>query len=151
MNTTLLNQTLTQLSETLTQAQLLLPQTTQLVDWTAHAYVWQVHNRRNGRGFLQALHHPRLQELDDLLSIDRQKQAECKTPSILCADCLRTMCCSRARAARVSPHSFARVWRNLLTRDCVWSRWRVKTCMTCPKSSICCAIALSVLLCFVMT
>ena len=75
MNTTLLNQTLTQLSETLTQAQLLLPQTAQLVDWTAHAYVWQVHNRRNGRGFLQALHHPRLQELDDLLSIDRQKQA----------------------------------------------------------------------------
>lgn len=75
MNTTLLNQTLAQLSETLTRAQLLLPQTAQSVDWTAHAYIWQVHHRPNGRGFLQALHHPRLQSLDDLLSIDRQKQA----------------------------------------------------------------------------
>ena len=72
MNTQLLNQTLIQLSETLTRAQLLLPQTAHEVDWTAHAYVWQV---RHGHGFLQALHNPRLQELDDLLSIDRQKHA----------------------------------------------------------------------------
>ena len=72
MNTTLLNQTLAQLSDTLERAQLLLPQTAQQVDWSAHAYIWQV---RHGRGFLQALHNPRLQELDDLLSIDRQKQA----------------------------------------------------------------------------
>ncbi len=72
MNAELLNATLRQLTETLERAQLLLPQTTQDVDWTAQAYVWHV---RYGRGFLQALHHPRLQELDDLLSIDRQKQA----------------------------------------------------------------------------
>ena len=72
MDTALLNQTLTQLSDTLERAQLLLPQTAQQVDWSAHAYIWQV---RHGRGFLQALHNPRLQELDDLLSIDRQKQA----------------------------------------------------------------------------
>lgn len=63
---------LAQLSDTLERAQLLLPQTAQQVDWSAHAYIWQV---RHGRGFLQALHQPRLQELDDLLSIDRQKQA----------------------------------------------------------------------------
>ena len=72
MDTALLNQTLNQLSDTLERAQLLLPQTAQQVDWNAHAYIWQV---RHGRGFLQALHNPRLQELDDLLSIDRQKQA----------------------------------------------------------------------------
>ena len=72
MDTELLNQTLAQLSDTLERAQLLLPRTTQDVDWSAQAYVWQV---RYGRGFLQALHQPRLQELDDLLSIDRQKQA----------------------------------------------------------------------------
>ena len=72
MDTELLNQTLAQLSDTLERAQLLLPQTAQQVDWSTHAYIWQV---RHGRGFLQALHHPRLQELDDLLSIDRQKQA----------------------------------------------------------------------------
>ena len=72
MNNTLLDQTLAQLSATLERAQLLLPQTAQQVDWSAHAYIWQV---RHGRGFLQALRNPRLQELDDLLSIDRQKQA----------------------------------------------------------------------------
>ena len=72
MNSDLLNATLRQLSDTLARAQLLLPQTAQQVDWNAHAYIWQV---RHGRGFLQALHNPRLQELDDLLSIDRQKQA----------------------------------------------------------------------------
>ena len=72
MNNELLEQTLAQLSATLERAQLLLPQTAQQVDWSAHAYIWQV---RHGRGFLQALRNPRLQELDDLLSIDRQKQA----------------------------------------------------------------------------
>ena len=72
MSSSQLEHTLAQLSETLERAQLLLPRTTQDVDWSAQAYVWQV---RYGRGFLQALHQPRLQELDDLLSIDRQKQA----------------------------------------------------------------------------
>ena len=72
MNAELLNATLQQLTDTLERAQLLLPQTAQQVDWSAHAYIWQV---RHGRGFLQALHNPRLQDLDDLLSIDRQKQA----------------------------------------------------------------------------
>ena len=72
MSSSQLEHTLAQLSNTLERAQLLLPRTTQDVDWSAQAYVWQV---RYGRGFLQALHQPRLQELDDLLSIDRQKQA----------------------------------------------------------------------------
>ena len=72
MNAELLNATLQQISNTLERAQLLLPQTAQQVDWSTHAYIWQV---RHGRGFLQALHKPRLQDLDDLLSIDRQKQA----------------------------------------------------------------------------
>ena len=72
MNASLLDQTLVQLSETLQRAQLLLPQTAQQVDWNAHAYIWQV---RHGRGFLQAIANPRLQELEDLLSIDRQKLA----------------------------------------------------------------------------
>ncbi len=72
MNVTLLNQTLAQLSSALERVQLLLPKTPQDVDWTAHAYVWQV---RHGRGFLQGLPAPRLQALDDLLSIDRQKSA----------------------------------------------------------------------------
>ena len=72
MSSSLFKTTLAQLSNTLERTPLLLPQTAQQVDWNAHAYIWQV---RHGRGFLQALHHPRLQELDDLLSIDRQKQA----------------------------------------------------------------------------
>ena len=72
MTPSLNEKTLVLLSETLERAQLLLPQTAQQVDWMAHAYIWQV---RHGRGYLQALHDPRLQELDDLLSIDRQKQA----------------------------------------------------------------------------
>lgn len=67
-----LKQTLETLNATLTRAQLLLPSTAQDVDWSAHAYLWQV---RHGRGFLRGLPSPRLQNLDELLSIDRQKDA----------------------------------------------------------------------------
>ena len=67
-----LKQTLEALNATLTRAQLLLPSTAQDVDWSAHAYLWQV---RHGRGFLRGLPSPRLQNLDELLSIDRQKDA----------------------------------------------------------------------------
>ena len=76
MNETLLNSTLTQLSQVLERAERLLPQTAQQVDWSAHAYVWQVQRGQggqSGRGFLQGLHTPRLQALDDLVSIERQK------------------------------------------------------------------------------
>ncbi|MFZ1891141.1 MAG: ATP-binding protein [Formosimonas sp.] len=72
MNPELLNHTLTQLSDTLARANLLLPSTAQDVDWSAHAYLWQV---RHGRGFLEGLKDPRLQNLDELQSIDRQKNA----------------------------------------------------------------------------
>ena len=72
MNAELLNQTLTQLSDTLVRAQLLLPSTAQDVDWSCHAYLWQV---RHGRGCLLGLSEPRLQNLDELQSIDRQKAA----------------------------------------------------------------------------
>lgn len=70
MNTVLLNQTLETLTETLQRVQLLLPATTHDIDWSAHAYVWQV---RHGRGFLRGLVNPRLQNLDELQSIKRQK------------------------------------------------------------------------------
>ena len=67
-----LKQTLETLNATLTRANLLLPSTAQDVDWSAHAYLWQV---LHGRGFLRGLPSPRLQNLDELLSIDRQKDA----------------------------------------------------------------------------
>lgn len=67
-----LKQTLATLNTTLARAQLLLPSTAQDVDWSAHAYLWQVRHRR---GFLRGLSSPRLQNLDELLSIDRQKDA----------------------------------------------------------------------------
>ena len=70
MNNTLLNQTLEKLNHTLDRAQLLLPSTAQDVDWSCHAYLWQV---RHGRGYLEGLKEPRLQNLDELKSIDRQK------------------------------------------------------------------------------
>ncbi|MGL4766881.1 MAG: ATP-binding protein [Formosimonas sp.] len=68
----LLTQTLTLLNTTLTRAQVLLPSTAQDVDWSAHAYLWQV---RHGRGSLLGLASPRLQPLDELLLIERQKNA----------------------------------------------------------------------------
>ena len=67
-----LKQTLEALNATLTRAQLLLPSPAHDVDWSAHAYLWKV---RHGRGFLRGLPSPRLQNLDELLSIDRQKDA----------------------------------------------------------------------------
>ena len=72
MNNTLLDQTLRKLGEALDRAQLLLPSTAQNVDWSCHAYLWQV---RHGRGYLEGLQEPRLQNLDELMSIDRQKNA----------------------------------------------------------------------------
>lgn len=72
MNNTLLNQTLETLKTTLERAQLVLPTTEQDVDWSAHAYTWQV---RHGRGSLHGLINPRLFDLDELSSIDRQKNA----------------------------------------------------------------------------
>lgn len=70
LDTQLLNSTLEKLHVTLSRAQMLLPATAHDVDWSAHAYVWEV---RHGRGFLRSLTNPRLQDLDDLQSIDRQK------------------------------------------------------------------------------
>ncbi|TDR32583.1 ATP-binding protein [Hydromonas duriensis] len=72
MDNTLLNTTLEKIKDTLSRVQLLLPSNEQDVDWSAHAYLWQV---RHGRGCLVGLKEPRLQDLDELQSIDRQKAA----------------------------------------------------------------------------
>lgn len=72
MDKTLVNQTLQQFSELLTRAEALLPPLRDETDWSAHAYRWQV---KNGRGTLQGLLHPRLQDLSALHAIDRQKHA----------------------------------------------------------------------------
>jgi predicted AAA+ superfamily ATPase len=41
-------------------------------DWHAHAFRWR---KRAGRGYLQAVRHPHVIRLDDLVAIDEQKRA----------------------------------------------------------------------------
>jgi predicted AAA+ superfamily ATPase len=41
-------------------------------DWRAHAFRWR---KRAGRGYLQAVRHPHVIRLDDLVAIDEQKHA----------------------------------------------------------------------------
>ncbi|MDD5250146.1 MAG: ATP-binding protein [Rhodocyclaceae bacterium] len=48
-----------------------LPAAAPAPDWTAQAFRWR---RRNGRGHLEAVHHPHRIRLDDLVGIDEQKQ-----------------------------------------------------------------------------
>jgi predicted AAA+ superfamily ATPase len=49
----------------------LLPAPLPEPDWSAHAYRWR---RQQGRGYLQAVHHPHRIHLADLQDIDAQKQ-----------------------------------------------------------------------------
>jgi predicted AAA+ superfamily ATPase len=49
----------------------LLPAPLPEPDWSAHAYRWR---RQQGRGYLQAVHHPHHIHLADLQDIDAQKQ-----------------------------------------------------------------------------
>jgi predicted AAA+ superfamily ATPase len=49
----------------------LLPAPLPEPDWSAHAYRWR---RQQGRGYLQAIHHPHCIHLADLQDIDAQKQ-----------------------------------------------------------------------------
>jgi predicted AAA+ superfamily ATPase len=48
-----------------------LPAAASAPDWKAHAFRWR---RRNGRGHLEAVHHPHRIRLADLVGIDEQKQ-----------------------------------------------------------------------------
>ena len=48
-----------------------LPAPVPAPDWSATAYRWR---RRNGRGHLEAVHHPHRIGLDDLVGIDEQKE-----------------------------------------------------------------------------
>ena len=48
-----------------------LPLAAPALDWKAQAYRWR---RRNGRGQLEAVHHPHRIRLEDLVGIDDQKQ-----------------------------------------------------------------------------
>jgi predicted AAA+ superfamily ATPase len=49
-----------------------LPSPPPPVDWHAHAFRWR---KRGGRGHLQAIAHPHLIRLDDLVAVDEQKRA----------------------------------------------------------------------------
>lgn len=55
----------------LQRLEVLLPAAPAVTDWSVHAWRWR---RRNGRGFLQAVAHPRHVRLSDLQGVDAQKK-----------------------------------------------------------------------------
>jgi len=60
-----------QAARLLDRLEILLPPAPREPDWGAHAYRWRKHGNH---GYLQALAHPQVLELDDLLCLDRQKE-----------------------------------------------------------------------------
>ena len=68
-----LEQFLQRAESVLARVEAMLPAAQPDVDWSAVAFRWRV--RRDGRGYLQAVHHPSRIQLDDLRNIGPQKDA----------------------------------------------------------------------------
>ena len=68
-----LEQFLQRAEAVLARVEAMLPAAAPEVDWTAHAFRWRV--SRDGRGRLQAVHHPSRIRLEDLRNIGPQKKA----------------------------------------------------------------------------
>src|SRR6185295_18122565 len=63
---------LTRVEGILGRIEAVLPPAPPPPDWRAQAFRWR---KRAGRGYLQAVPHPHLIRLDDLVAIDEQKRA----------------------------------------------------------------------------
>ena len=68
-----LEQFLQRAESVLARVESLLPPAAPEIDWSATAYRWRV--GRDGRGYLQAVHHPSRIRLEDLRNIAPQKEA----------------------------------------------------------------------------
>jgi predicted AAA+ superfamily ATPase len=63
---------LTRLESILERVEAVLPPVPPASDWSAHAFRWR---KRTGRGYLQAVAHPHVIRLSDLVAIEAQKHA----------------------------------------------------------------------------
>lgn len=70
MNSDALDTFLTRATALLDRLEPLLPVTAGDTDWSATAYQWR---KRQGRGWLHAVHHPHSIRLDDLQNVELQK------------------------------------------------------------------------------
>jgi uncharacterized protein len=67
-----LTRALDRVESVLARVEALLPAPPPETDWTARAFRWR---KRGTRGFLQAVRHPQVIRVDDLVAIDEQKRA----------------------------------------------------------------------------
>ncbi len=70
MNPDALDAFITRATALLDRLEPLLPATAAAIDWSATAYQWK---KRQGRGWLHAVHRPHLIRLDDLQNVELQK------------------------------------------------------------------------------